>query len=86
MPALYTLSGFSALHEDIDSPRPSRCTESEFQTTGSRLEVPLVSAEDLSSSLTSIHETSGRPETDSPATGLLRNAQREKLQKEMEAT
>nr|XP_040037969.1 ankyrin-2b isoform X6 [Gasterosteus aculeatus aculeatus] len=84
--ALDHTEGFSALHEDIDSPRPSRCTESEFQTTGSRLEVPLVSAEDLSSSLTSIHETSGRPETDSPATGLLRNAQREKLQKEMEAT
>uniref|UniRef100_A0AAQ4P8R6 Ankyrin 2 n=1 Tax=Gasterosteus aculeatus aculeatus TaxID=481459 RepID=A0AAQ4P8R6_GASAC len=83
--ALDHTEGFSALHEDIDSPRPSRCTESEFQTTGSRLEVPLVSAEDLSSSLTSIHETSGRPETDSPATGLLRNAQREKLQKEMEA-
>uniref|UniRef100_A0AAQ4RP85 Ankyrin 2 n=1 Tax=Gasterosteus aculeatus aculeatus TaxID=481459 RepID=A0AAQ4RP85_GASAC len=47
--ALDHTEGFSALHEDIDSPRPSRCTESEFQTTGSRLEVPLVSAEDLSS-------------------------------------
>uniref|UniRef100_A0A4W6E7T2 Ankyrin 2 n=1 Tax=Lates calcarifer TaxID=8187 RepID=A0A4W6E7T2_LATCA len=48
--------------------------------------VPMVSAEDLSSSLSSLHETTGRSETDSTATGLLRNAQREKLQKEMETT
>ncbi|XP_062418052.1 ankyrin-2b isoform X19 [Pungitius pungitius] len=83
--ALDHTEGFSALHEDIDSPRPSRRTESEFWTSGSGLEVPVVSAEELSSSLSSLHETIGRPETDS-ATGLLRNAQREKLQKDMETT
>ncbi|XP_068569836.1 ankyrin-2b isoform X1 [Cebidichthys violaceus] len=78
--------GFSALHEDIDSPRPGRRTETARRTPGSGLEVPMVSAEDLSSSLSSLHETIGRPETDSTATGLLKNVQKEKLQKEMETT
>lgn len=86
MPALYPLSGFSALHEDIDSPRPGRRTEATCRSRGSGQEVPMVSAEDLSSSLSSLQETVGRPETDSTATGLLRNAQKEKLEKEMETT
>lgn len=86
MPALYRLSGFSALHEDIDSPRPGRRTETSRRSPGSGQEVPMVSAEDLSSSLSSLHDTTGRLETDSTATGLLRNAQKEKLQKEMETS
>ncbi|GLD45581.1 ankyrin-2-like isoform X1 [Lates japonicus] len=84
--ALDHSEGFSALHEDIDSPRPGRRTETTRRSPGSGQEVPMVSAEDLSSSLSSLHETTGRSETDSTATGLLRNAQREKLQKEMETT
>ncbi|XP_051799810.1 ankyrin-2b isoform X2 [Acanthochromis polyacanthus] len=82
--ALDHSEGFSALHEDIDSPRPGRRTEAARRSPGSGQEVPMVSAEDLSSSLSSLHETTGRSETDSRATGLLRNAQKEKLQKEME--
>ncbi|XP_030286481.1 ankyrin-2b isoform X31 [Sparus aurata] len=84
--ALDHSEGFSALHEDIDSPRPGRRTEATRRSPGSGQEVPIVSAEDLSSSLSSLHETMGRSETDSTATGLLRNAQKEKLQKEMETT
>lgn len=84
MPALYPSSGFSALHEDIDSPRPGRRTEAAGRSPGSGLEVPMVSAEDLSSSLSSLHETVGQPGTDSPETGLNRNDQKEKQQKEME--
>lgn len=86
MAALCPLSGFSALHEDIDSPRPGRRTEATRRSPGSGQEVPMVSAEDLSTSLSSLHETMGRSETDSTATGHLRTAQREKLQKEMETT
>uniref|UniRef100_UPI003AACCFB2 ankyrin-2b n=1 Tax=Centroberyx gerrardi TaxID=166262 RepID=UPI003AACCFB2 len=84
--ALDHSEGFSALHEDIDSPRPGRRTGATGSSPGSAQEVPMVSAEDLSSSLSSLHETTGRSETDSSATGLLRHAQREKLQKEMETT
>ncbi|KAL7375171.1 hypothetical protein ABVT39_013108 [Epinephelus coioides] len=72
--ALDHSEGFSALHEDIDSPRPGRRTEAKCRSRGSGQEVPMVSAEDLSSSLSSLQETVGRPETDSTATGLLRNA------------
>ncbi|XP_041635180.1 ankyrin-2b isoform X20 [Cheilinus undulatus] len=81
--ALDHSEGFSALHEDIDSPRPGRRTEATRRSPGSGQDVPMVSAEDLSSSLSSL-ETTGRSETDSTASGLLRNAQKEKLQKEME--
>ncbi|XP_078132358.1 ankyrin-2b [Sander vitreus] len=84
--ALDHSEGFSALHEDIDSPSPVRRTEVARRSPGSGQEVPIVSAEDLSSSLSSLHETMGRPETDSTAIGLLRNVQKEKLQKEMETT
>ncbi|XP_067436529.1 ankyrin-2b isoform X2 [Thunnus thynnus] len=84
--ALDHSEGFSALHEDIDSPRPGRRTEATRRSPGSGQEVPMVSAEDLSSSLSSLHEMTGRSDTDSTATGLLRNAQKEKLQKEMETT
>ncbi|XP_058480385.1 ankyrin-2b isoform X25 [Solea solea] len=80
--ALDHSEGFSALHEDIDSPRPSRRAETARRSPGSGQDVPMVSAEDLSSSLSSLHDTTGRSETDSR--GLLRNAQKEKLQKEME--
>ncbi|KAM7377645.1 hypothetical protein PAMA_014109 [Pampus argenteus] len=84
--ALDHSEGFSALHEDIDSPRPGRRTEATRRSPGSGQEVPMVSAEDLSSSLSSLHEMTGRSEPDSRATGLLRNVQKEKLQKEMETT
>uniref|UniRef100_A0A671Y6U4 Ankyrin 2 n=1 Tax=Sparus aurata TaxID=8175 RepID=A0A671Y6U4_SPAAU len=63
--ALDHSEGFSALHEDIDSPRPGRRTEATRRSPGSGQEVPIVSAEDLSSSLSSLHETMGRSETDS---------------------
>ncbi|KAM4612398.1 ankyrin-2b [Polymixia lowei] len=84
--ALDHSEGFSALHEDIDSPRPGRRSETTARSPGSGQQVPMVSAEDLSSSLSSLCETTGRSETDTSATGLLRHAQKEKLQKEMETT
>ncbi|XP_061566214.1 ankyrin-2-like [Cololabis saira] len=84
--ALDHSEGFSALHEDIDSPRPGRRTEATGRSPVSGREVPVVSAEDLSSSLSSLHEPSGRPETGSSATGRLRNVQKDNLQKEMEIT
>ncbi|CAB1452658.1 unnamed protein product [Pleuronectes platessa] len=82
--ALDHSEGFSALHEDIDSPRPGRRTGTASRSPGSGQEVPMVTAEDLSFSMSSLPETTGGSETDSAATGLLRNARKEKLQKEME--
>ncbi|XP_035482183.2 ankyrin-2b isoform X28 [Scophthalmus maximus] len=79
--ALDHSEGFSALHEDIESPRPGRRTKTAPRSPGSGQEVPMVSAEDLSC-LSSLQETTGRLETDSTATGLHRNAKKEKLQKE----
>lgn len=84
MSALDPLSGFSALQEDIDSPRPGRRTEATPRSPCSGQEVPMVSAEDLTTSLSSLHETMARSVADSTATGLLRTVQKEKLPKEME--
>uniref|UniRef100_A0AAQ5ZNV0 Ankyrin 2 n=1 Tax=Amphiprion ocellaris TaxID=80972 RepID=A0AAQ5ZNV0_AMPOC len=47
-----------------------RRTEAARRSPGSGQEVPMVSAEDLSSSLSSLHETTGRSETDFTATEL----------------
>uniref|UniRef100_A0A8C7ZBZ5 Ankyrin 2 n=1 Tax=Oryzias sinensis TaxID=183150 RepID=A0A8C7ZBZ5_9TELE len=58
--ALDHSEGFSALHEDIDSPRPRRHKETASRSPVSGQQVPVVSAEDLCSSLTSLHETTGR--------------------------
>ncbi|KAK3566766.1 hypothetical protein QTP86_004541 [Hemibagrus guttatus] len=49
--------GFSALHEDIDSPRPVRHTELTSRMPKSELQPPLVSVEDLSSSVSSLNDT-----------------------------
>ncbi|XP_071020691.1 uncharacterized protein [Oncorhynchus clarkii lewisi] len=84
--ALDHSEAFSALHEDIDSPRPCRRTGGTPSGPGSRQGPFMVSEEDLSSSMSSLHETSGRVETDTSVTGLLRHAQKEKLQKEGETT
>lgn len=67
--------GFSALHEDIDSPRPGRRVEATNRSPGPGLNIPMVAAEDLSKSLSSLNESTGRTETDS-------KAQKDKLQKE----
>uniref|UniRef100_A0A8D0D031 Ankyrin 2 n=1 Tax=Sander lucioperca TaxID=283035 RepID=A0A8D0D031_SANLU len=50
--ALDHSEGFSALHDDIDSPSPVRRTEAARRSPGSGQEVPIVSAEDLSSKST----------------------------------
>nr|XP_046185404.1 ankyrin-2-like isoform X3 [Oncorhynchus gorbuscha] len=84
--ALDHSEGFSALQEDIDSPQPGRRTDSTPSGPGSRQGPLVVSEEDLSSSISSHHETSGRVETDESVTGLLRHVQKEKLQKEMDST
>ncbi|XP_053089119.1 ankyrin-2b isoform X3 [Pangasianodon hypophthalmus] len=49
--------GFSALHEDIDSPRPVRHTELTSRRPKSGRHPPLVSVEDLSSSVSSLSDT-----------------------------
>ncbi|KAK5623008.1 hypothetical protein CRENBAI_021157 [Crenichthys baileyi] len=78
--------GFSALHEDIDSPRPDRRKKAAGRSPVSEQEVPVVSAEELSTSLSSLHETSERYETGAAATELLKISQKEKLQIELETT
>lgn len=67
--------GFSALHEDIDSPRPGRRLEATNRSPGSGHNIPMVAAEDLSKSLSSLNESTGRTETGS-------KVQKDKLQKE----
>ncbi|KAJ8008085.1 hypothetical protein DPEC_G00101100 [Dallia pectoralis] len=84
--ALDHSEGFSALHDDIDSPRPGRRADGAPDVTGSRRGPLVASEEDLTSSMSSLHESSGRLETDTSVTGLLRHAQKEKLQNELEKT
>ncbi|XP_030194209.1 ankyrin-2 isoform X2 [Gadus morhua] len=60
--------GFSALHEDIDSPRACRRREASPRVAG-RL-VPVVSAEELSVSSSSLGDRTGRLETDTSTTTL----------------
>lgn len=72
--------GFSALHEDIDSPRPGRRLDATNRSPGSGNDVPMVAAEDLSKSLSSLNESTGRTET--KASTPLKTAQKDKLQKE----
>ncbi|KAK0143174.1 Ankyrin-2 [Merluccius polli] len=76
--------GFSALHEDIDSPRTCRRTEAPARHPMSGQQVPVVSVEELSSSLSSLGDPSGRLETDTSASLHLKHVQ--KLQKETEKT
>ncbi|XP_031441404.1 uncharacterized protein LOC105907238 [Clupea harengus] len=75
--------GFSALHEDIDSPRPGRRTEAAMLKPGSGLQPPVVSTEDLSSSLSSLHDASARADADVSVTDLLRHTQKEKVQADL---
>ncbi|KAK1175009.1 ankyrin-2-like isoform X6 [Acipenser oxyrinchus oxyrinchus] len=82
--ALDHSEGFSALHEDIYSPR----TAQQIETTASdrppsEQQPPMVSEEDISVSYSSLHEAAPRGEADMPITELLRHAQREKLEAEM---
>lgn len=67
LPPPGVLSGFSALHEDIDSPGPGRHSEPKHRS-GSGREVPIVLAEDLSTSLSSLPDAVGRFGRDSSPT------------------
>ncbi|XP_023201329.1 ankyrin-2 isoform X16 [Xiphophorus maculatus] len=78
--------GFGTIHEDIDSPRSSRCKEAAGRIPVLVQEVPVVSAEELSTSLSSLQETSGRFEAGQMATEFMKKAQKEKLQRELETT
>ncbi|XP_030636370.1 ankyrin-2b [Chanos chanos] len=75
--------GFSALHEDIDSPRPGRRTDVSPKRPESEQQPPVVSEEDLSSSMSSLHDTLARGDTDVSVAEVLRHAQKEKLQTEI---
>ncbi|KAL2079306.1 hypothetical protein ACEWY4_025050 [Coilia grayii] len=75
--------GFSALHEDIDSPRSGRRTEVAMLRAGSGQQPPVVSTEDLSSSLSSLLDASTRPEADVSVTEHLRHTQKEKVQADL---
>ncbi|XP_015258810.1 PREDICTED: ankyrin-2-like isoform X2 [Cyprinodon variegatus] len=77
--------GFSALHEDIDSPRPGRRREATGRSLLLGQEVPMVSAEELSTSLSSLLDTSGRPEAAPTATELLQKAPKRQTE-ELEST
>lgn len=79
-------TGFGTIHEDIDSPRSSRCKEAAGRIPVLVQEVPVVSAEELSTSLSSLQETSGRFEAGQMATEFMKKAQKEKLQRELETT
>ncbi|XP_028836384.1 ankyrin-2b isoform X2 [Denticeps clupeoides] len=72
--------GFSALREDIDSPSTRRHTDA---TPKRGQTPPVVTAEDLSSSLSSLHETSARVDIDPSAAHIVRHAQKEKLETEL---
>ncbi|RVE60131.1 hypothetical protein OJAV_G00177840 [Oryzias javanicus] len=78
--------GFSALHEDMDSPQPGRRKETASRSPVSGQQVPVVAAEDLSSSLSSLHETTVRSDTSAMAANLPRNSQKERLEKDLEST
>ncbi|XP_041118623.1 ankyrin-2-like isoform X11 [Polyodon spathula] len=82
--ALDHSEGFSALHEDIYSPRTSQ----HIETTASDLptseqQPPMVSEEDISISYSSLHEAAPRGEADISITELLRHTKREKLEAKM---
>ncbi|XP_064199731.1 ankyrin-2b isoform X27 [Anguilla rostrata] len=76
--ALDHSEGFSALHEDIDSPRPVRRSEASPRQPGTG--PPVVSEEDLSASITSLPETTPRGDSDISVTEILRHTQKEKLE------
>lgn len=76
------LLGFSALHEDIDSPRQGRRLDATNRSPGSGRDVPMVAAEDLSKSLSSLNESTGRTGTDPKASTPPKTAQKDKLPKE----
>ncbi|XP_029110332.1 ankyrin-2-like [Scleropages formosus] len=78
--ALDHSEGFSALHEDMDSPRPTRRVETAAREPGSRQPPPVVSEEDLSANISSLHEYASHTDADVPVAELLRHAQKEKLQ------
>ncbi|KAK6494012.1 ankyrin-2-like [Huso huso] len=82
--ALDHSEGFSALHEDIYSPRTAQhieMTASDRPT--SEQQPPMVSEEDISVSYSSLHEAAPRGDADISITELLRHTQREKLEAEM---
>ncbi|KAG5845584.1 hypothetical protein ANANG_G00140830 [Anguilla anguilla] len=76
--ALDHSEGFSALHEDIDSPRPVRRSEASPRQPGTG--PPVVSEEDLSASITSLPETTPRGDSDISVTEILRHTHKEKLE------
>ncbi|KAJ8390292.1 hypothetical protein AAFF_G00108610 [Aldrovandia affinis] len=80
--ALDHSEGFSALHEDIDSPRPARRVESSPRQPGSG--PPVVSEEDLSTSISSLLETTPRADSDVSVTELLKHVQKGKLQADLQ--
>lgn len=52
---------------------------------GSGQQPPVVSTEDLSSSLSSLHDTSARADADVSVTELLRHTQKEKVQADLKS-
>nr|XP_015200984.1 PREDICTED: ankyrin-2 isoform X6 [Lepisosteus oculatus] len=77
--------GFSALHEDIDSPRTVRRAESTPSKTqpSAGQQPPVVSEEDISVSFSSVHESTPKWDADTTVADLLRQAQKDKMQADM---
>ncbi|XP_072574844.1 ankyrin-2-like isoform X30 [Paramormyrops kingsleyae] len=80
--ALDHSESFSALHEDIDSPRTVRRVETLSRQQGFGQPPPMVSQEDLSASISSLHETTPRVD---PSKGPDQQGKCD-LQKEQEIT
>ncbi|XP_066576958.1 ankyrin-3 isoform X26 [Amia ocellicauda] len=78
--ALDHSEGFSALHEDIDSPRTVRRSENSKKHPAPGQSPPMVSEEDISVSFSSPHEGAPRGDADVSVTEFLRHTQKEKLQ------
>ncbi|XP_061107009.1 ankyrin-2b isoform X4 [Conger conger] len=80
--ALDHSEGFSALHEDFDSPRPARRSEASPRQPGSG--PPIVSEEDLSTSVFSILDSTSRGGSDLSVTEILRHTQKEKREADLQ--
>ncbi|MBN3324258.1 ANK2 protein, partial [Atractosteus spatula] len=77
--------GFSALHEDIDSPRTVRRAEStpSKKQPPAGQQPPVVSEEDISVSFSSVHESTPKGDADTTVADLWRQAQKDTMQADM---
>ncbi|XP_043917494.1 ankyrin-2 isoform X6 [Protopterus annectens] len=78
--ALDHSEGFSALHEDLYSPRSERDAQQSCKDRKLSDQPPLVSEEDISVCYSPVHDSLPRSEADGSILEVLRHAQREKIE------